>query len=304
MASNNEYDNYEEKPNLRPTKHQDAGGKTIFLHHNPNQPHNKSYIRAVWNESNDASTKENPFGIEQPHVEYSLNKQERWETLNSFRRQLAGQTSSSSDEEINTQSDSEQSKTKKLRRRRQKDLDTRQTKSRLYEFHNTNRAADCVSITTNTGSQRTTVPRQTYMRGPPTSERQDENAPVNDENRQARNTTDVTYYAVVPPPKEKQLSNIRKQVSSKRKNILFDNLIVGFFYFLAKKSTTSYQRSKFTQVKDSLNAVQQFGDEEQISSTDEEELIASVTSSNTPSFEFHRIFILRSMLHQHLVNYI
>ena len=223
MASNNSFD-YEEKPNLRPTKHQDAGGKSIFLHHNPNHPHTKSYIRAVWTDNNDPSVKENPFGIEQPHLEYSLNKQQRWETLNSFRRELAGQTSSSSDDEINTQSDSEQSKTKKLRSRRRRDLNKHQTKARLYESHTTNRAADCVSITTNTGPQRTTLPRQTYMRGPPpTNERQNEN---DENNRRAGNTNDVTYFAVVPPPKEKQLSNIRKQVSSKRKKSLFDELIL------------------------------------------------------------------------------
>ena len=217
MASNDDY-TLEEKPNLRPTKHQDAGGKTIFLHHNPNQPHNKSYIRAVWNTDDDQPGKENPFGIERPHVEYSLNKQQRWETLNHFRQELAGESSSSGDD-INTQSDSEQSKKKKTRHRR-KDLDNRQTKSRLYEFHTTNRAADCVSITTNSGPQRIQRPRQTYMRGPTPVERQEENPQGNEENRRTRDTPDVTYYAVVPPPKEKQLTNIRKQAASKRKTIV------------------------------------------------------------------------------------
>lgn len=207
MASN---DNYEEKPNLRPTKRQEAGGKTIFLHHNPNQPSNKSYIHAIWNNSNEknASAKEDPFGIEQPQVEYSLNKQHRWELLSSFRRQLANQSSSSSDDERDVQSDSEQQQiqTKKKIRHRRRDLNTHQTKYRLYESHNIQQQANYVSITTNTGSQRTQVPRKSYMQGP-TSRNQDEN--------RQRDTTDVTYYAVVPPPKDKQLSNIRKQHGAK-----------------------------------------------------------------------------------------
>lgn len=280
MASNDEYD-LEEKPNLRPTKHQDAGGKTIFLHHNPNQPHNKSYIRAVWDGNTDEPGKENPFGIERPHVEYSLNKQQRWEALDHFRQHLAGENSSS-DDDINTQSDSEQSK-KKIKRHRRKDLDTRQTRARLYEFHSTNRAADCVSITSNTGPQRTQRPRQTYMRGPPTAERQGENPPGEEDNRRARNTPDVTFYAVVPPPKEKQLTNIRKQAASKRKMIFFDEFLLDDGMFLAKKTTASYQRAKFTQVKERLNAVEQLGDEEEVSSTDEEELIASVNPSFIPN---------------------
>ena len=226
MASN---DNFGDKPNLRPTKHVDAGGKTIFLHHNPNHPSNKSYIHAIWNNTSDQSTKDDPFGIEQPHVEYSLNKQQRWEILSSFRGQLADQSSSSTDNELDVQSDSEQQqqqRKKKIQRRR-RDLNASQTKYRLYELHNTNRQADCVSITTNTGQQRTQVPRGTYMQGPP-SRRQEDNPANNDENRRTRDTTDVTYYAVVPPPKEKQLSNIRKQhnTKSKQSSVLINNALL------------------------------------------------------------------------------
>lgn len=212
MASN---DNYEEKPNLRPTKRQDAGGKTIFLHHNPNQPSNKSYIHAIWNNPNEknSSAKEDPFGIEQPQVEYSLNKQQRWEVLSSFRQRLANQSSSSSDDERDIKSDSEQQqlqKKKKIRHRR-RDLNAHQTKYRLYELHNIHQQANYVSITTNTGQQRTQLPRKSYMQEP-SKRNQGENQ---DPNRQGGDTAEVTYYAVVPPPKDKQLSNIRKQHGTK-----------------------------------------------------------------------------------------
>jgi len=211
MASN---DNNDEKPNLRPTKRINAGGKSIFLHHNPNQPSSKSYIHATWTNTND---KQDPFGIEQPNVEYSLNKQQRWEVLNDFRRHIANQSSSSSDDERDVQSDSEQSKKKKTRRR--KDLNAHQTKYRLYEFHNTEQQANCVSITSNTGQQRIQTPRRTYMQGPASSNRlrQFGTNQINaNDNRQEQAAADVTYFAVVPPPKEKQLANIRKQHGTKR----------------------------------------------------------------------------------------
>jgi hypothetical protein len=220
MASN---DNNDEKPNLRPTKRVDAGGKSIFLHHNPNQPSNKSYIHAVWNNPNE---KQDPFGIEQPHVEYSLNKQQRWEVLNDFRRRIADQSSSSSDDELDVQSDSEQKKTnlqKKKKSRRRRDLNAHQTKYRLYEFHNTEQQANCVSIISNTGQQRIQVPKKTYMQGTLTKirSRHGERNDINvEDDRNAEATADVTYYATVPPPKEKQLSNIRKQHGTKGIHIL------------------------------------------------------------------------------------
>jgi hypothetical protein len=233
MASN---DNYEEKPNLRPTKRQTAGGKTIFLHHNPNQPSNKSYIHAIWNNTNDENSlsKQDPFGIEQPHVEYSLNKQQRWEVLNNFRQHITNQSSSSSDDEFGTQSDSEQQQQKKKKkiRHRRRDLNTHQTKYRLFEFHNTDQQADCVSITSNTGQQRMQMPKKTYMQGP--SNRQGENQVDNDDRRK-RDAANVTYYAVVPPPKEKQLSNIRKQHTAKGIHLYFINIYSIIFVFQLKK---------------------------------------------------------------------
>jgi hypothetical protein len=228
MASN---DNYEEKPNLRPTKRLDAGGKTIFLHHNPNQPSNKSYIHAIWNNTNEenSSNKKDPFGIDQPHVEYSLNKQQRWEVLSNFRQHMTNQSSSSSDDELDIQSDSEQQqqKKKKLRHRR-RDVNTHQTKYRLYELHNIPQQADCVSITSNTGQQRMQIPKSTYMQGPSKRQQQGNQAAADD--RQREDTADVTYYAVVPPPKEKQLSNIRKQHSSKGIYIYFINIDSMIFF--------------------------------------------------------------------------
>ena len=101
-----------EKPNLRPTKHITANGKTLFLHHNPNQPSNKSYIHST----SENPDRQDPFGIEQPYIEYSLNKQKRWKIL------------SSSD----TESESEQ-----------------QTKHHLYQLHNTKRKNNCVKIRIN-----------------------------------------------------------------------------------------------------------------------------------------------------------
>jgi len=275
MASN---DNYEEKPNLRPTKRQTAGGKTIFLHHNPNQPSTKSYIHATLKNPNDenSSLKQNPFGIEQPHIEYSLNKQQRWEILNDFRRHITNQSSSSSDDELGTQSDTEQQqqqkKKKKLRHRR-RDLN-HQTKYRLYEYHNVDKQADCVSITSNTGQQRMQTPKKTYMQGLP-HRRHVENRVNNDASRE-RDTADVTYYAVVPPPKDKQLSNIRKQHSSKGIHLYFIHISFTILSLIAKKTTESIQRAKFTQVKERMNALEQLEDDKDQTSTDEDDLIAYV----------------------------
>lgn len=267
MASN---DNYDDKPNLRPTKRQSAGGKTIFLHHNPNQPSNKSYIHAVWGDSSNknSSSQQDPFGIERPHVEYSLNKQQRWEVLTNFREHINNYSSSSSDDELGTQSDTEQKK-KKLRRRR-KDLNSHQTKYRLQESHNIDNQANCVKITSNTGEQK---PKKTYMQGS-LNRNQNENPP-NDSERSGRGAADVTYYAVVPPPKDKQLSNIRKQHGSKGIYIRLINIKFMIFYFPAKKTTGSTQRSKFTQVKDRLNATEQLENDNETSS-DDEDLMAYV----------------------------
>jgi len=271
MASN---DNYEEKPNLRPTKRQTAGGKTIFLHHNPNHPSNKSYIHAIWNEN--SSSKPDPFGIEQPHVEYSLNKQQRWEVLNNFRQHITNQSSSSSDDELDIQSDSEQQQKKKKIRRRKRDLNTNHTKYRLYEFHNVNQQADCVGITSNTGQKRIQIPKKTYMQGP--SHRSHEENQVDNAGNRGNDTANVSYYAVVPPPKEKQLSNIRKQHGAK--GILIYIYIINIysiiFTLIAKRVTESIQRSKFTQVKERMNAAEQLEDENEQTSSDDNDLIQYV----------------------------
>jgi hypothetical protein len=207
----------DEKPNLRPNKRITANGKSLFLHHNPNQPSNKSYIHATWNKTHEnCLDKQDPFGIEQPHVEYSLNKQQRWEILNDFRRDIVNQSSSSSDNDLNIQSDSSQSVQKK-KTSRQRNADLHQRKYRLYEYHNTEEKGNCIGITSNTGQQRVQVPRKTYMKGlinkTTKSERQNE-----DDVDQTRETdADVTYFAVVPSPREKQLANVRKQHVTKGK---------------------------------------------------------------------------------------
>ncbi|CAF2916168.1 unnamed protein product [Rotaria sp. Silwood2] len=263
MASN---DSNDEKPNLRPTKRVAAGGKSVFLHHNPNQPSNKSYIHAIWENTNEKtkkniSEKQDPFGIQQPNIEYSLNKKQRWEVLNDFRQHITNQSSSSSDDELDVQSDSEQcpknpiQKKKKTRRRNR---NTHQTKYLLYELHNTEQQANCVSITSNTGQQRAQVPKKTYMQSPlnTSKSRQHDVTHVNvaNDNTQQRTDADVTYYAVVPPPKEKQLINIRKQHGTK-----------------AKKAVASIQRSKFTQVKDRLDVIEQLEDDKEQTSTDDDD---------------------------------
>jgi hypothetical protein len=217
MASNDDTD---EKPNLRPTKYVAAGGKTIFLHHNPNQPSNKSYIHATWrNVDENASNKADPFGIEQPSVQYSLNKQQRWEVLDDFRRRLANRGSSSSDDELDVQSDSEQPRRIHVQRKKnsRRNADASETKYRLYEFQDNPSHANCVGITSNIGQQRVQAPRKTYMQAPTvtTSTGLLEEIQQNYDGRRQRTTADVTYYTVVPPPKEKHLPSIRKQRTSK-----------------------------------------------------------------------------------------
>ena len=71
-------------------------------------------------------------------------------------------------------------------------------------------------------------------------------------------------------------------------------------FCLAKKTSVSYQRAKFTQVKESLNAAEQFDRVDETSSTDEEELIASVSPlSSQTNPHFRRRFTL----HRDQVNY-
>jgi hypothetical protein len=57
------------------------------------------------------------------------------------------------------------------------------------------------------------------------------------------------------------------------------NYFINIFYLLsiiAKKSTTSVQRSKFTQVKERMAVVEQFEEGEDQTSTDDDELITPV----------------------------
>ncbi|CAF3473174.1 unnamed protein product [Rotaria socialis] len=275
MASN---DNNDEKPNLRPTKRITAGGKSVFLHHNPRQPSNKSYIHAVWKNDNEKSAdQKDPFGIDQPQVEYSLNKKQRWEILHDFHRNLPYQSSSSSDDELDVRSDSEQNgknprqKTKSVRQRFK---NSQKTKYRLYELHNTEQQANCVSIASNTGPQRIQTPKKTYMQDQSSTAklRNHPTAGVNaagDNNRQL-NTADVTYYAVVPPPREKQLVNIRRKHGTK-----------------AKRAVASTQRSKFTQVQGRMDIVEQLEDDNEQTTSDDgddgdDEFITSTYTSQNP----------------------
>lgn len=218
MASN---ENLDEKPNLRPTKRVTAGGKTVFLHHNPRQPPNKSYIRAAWRDAETPSDRVDPLGIDEPNVEYSLNKRHRWELLHDFREHIANESDSSSDEDRATRSDDEQKRRisgQQQQKKRSKVTGSFQpTKYRLYEYHSTDQRPKCVAMTSNMDSQRVRVPKKTYMTGPKvgfhSAVPRRTNPDAMEENQPA--TADVTYYAVVPPPREKQLLSIRTQHHSK-----------------------------------------------------------------------------------------
>ncbi|CAF0935271.1 unnamed protein product [Adineta steineri] len=224
MASNYTDD---EKPNLRPIRRSNANGKSLYLHYNPNQLSNKSYIQATWNNTIE---KQDPFGIEQPNVTYSLNKNQRWQLLNDIRQYITNQ-SSSSDDELNTQSDSEQKR--KTKKSQQKTFNQHQVKYRLYEYHNTPHNNNNVRITTNS------------------RKRENNDADVEDNN--------VTYVTVVPPSQEKCLPNIRKKYGSK-----------------SKKTTSSTQRTKCTQIKERLDFSE---DEKENLSTDDDESITSYYTS-------------------------
>jgi hypothetical protein len=239
MASN--YIN-DEKPNLRPTKRIAASGKSLYLHHNPNQLSNKSYIHATWNDTNEEksefpSDKKDPFGIQQPNVAYSLNKQQRWEILNDFRQHIANESSLSSDNDRHTQSDSEQPR--KKQKFHGKNFNKHQTKYRLYEHHNTEQKVSCVRITSNSGEQRIQTPRKTYMQGLRTTRKKSEpnhegnDADIEDDDEKGRGVTaDVTYVTVVPPPTEKHLANIRKHHGIKNNYIdrFYQEISVCFIY--------------------------------------------------------------------------
>ncbi|CAF0868061.1 unnamed protein product [Adineta ricciae] len=253
MASN-QYQN--EKPNLRPTKRVNAGGKTIFLHHNPHNPSTKSYIRATYRNAPENSS--DPFGIERGDVEYSLNKRQRWEVLNDFRRHLANEASSSNDE-LDVQSDSEQPQ-RKNKSRRKKPINPSRTKYRL--------------ITSNVGQRRTQLPNKTYMQDSSLVKRhglivEKENAVAANNNNSPRAdkpAADVTYFAVVPPPREKQLSNIRIQHGYK-----------------AKKTTNSTtQRSKVPQTKGHIRIDEPNEDGDEEFSSDADEPVTPSVSSQKP----------------------
>lgn len=224
MASNSIDD---EKPNLRPTKYNAANGKTLFLHHNPNQPSNNAYIHATWEnvdqqQEQSVHNNQDPFGIQQPHVPYSLNKQHRWEILNDFHKRTTNLSTSSSEDELDTQSDPEQSQ--KRRNIRKTNTNSRQIKYRLYEFHNINQTPRCIGKTTSSKQKRTKTPRKTYMNESVNQITKLESNPENNNVESNENPTNqvasnVTYIAIVPAPKEKHLNNIKKKYNSKSKVI-------------------------------------------------------------------------------------
>ena len=124
MASN---DTENEKPNLRPVKHTSVNGRSIFLHHNPHQPLNKSYIQAT----EQATDQDALFGIQEPNVPYSLNKQNRWKILEDIQEP---QTKFFSDGDFDTSSssDSDQSFSNNFR---------------LHQRHSVKNGANYITIT-------------------------------------------------------------------------------------------------------------------------------------------------------------
>ncbi|CAM4897906.1 unnamed protein product [Rotaria socialis] len=279
MASNSVDD---EKPNLRPTKYSAATGKTLFLHHNPNQPSNKSYIIATWEDRDQqqdelANHKPDPFGIEQPNVEYSLNKRQRWKVLKDFRQQIPNLSSSSSDDDLGTQSDSEQRQ--KNKKTQQKYLNIHRTKYVLYEFHNNRKKNNCVGITTNTTQRRTQKPRKTYLNESINTVIEPRENHQNNNTESVEVTSNVSYCAVVPLPRESQLANVKKHHTSRNKNT---------------KSST--QRSKFTQANERLDAEERIQDEQEDLSTDDangddddESMLSYYTSSKLELNDFIRV---------------
>ncbi|CAF4746553.1 unnamed protein product [Rotaria sp. Silwood1] len=259
----------DEKPNLRPTKYNSARGKSLYLHHNPNKPSTKSYIHATWKnidkKLNEFSfDKQDLFGIEQPHIEYSLNKQQRWDILNDVRQQIANKSNSSSDNELDIHSNSEQRRKKKKTRRQY--LNAHETKYRLYEFHQIKHKTNCIGITSNTKQRHIQTPRKTYMNKSINNiKAEEQNHQNNDNNTTKEVTLNITYFAVVPPPRDKQLVNIKNNHSTKRKN---------------PRSCT--QRDKFIEVKERFDIEEQLKNEKENLSTDDDESIISYYTSLKP----------------------
>ena len=102
MASNNIP---EEKPNSRPRKHLDANGKSLSHNQHWKQREGGSLIYARWNNpvhNTRRTSFDQPglFGLEQPYVPVSLNKQQRWKLFDDIRQKLANSSDSSSEEEL------------------------------------------------------------------------------------------------------------------------------------------------------------------------------------------------------------
>jgi hypothetical protein len=217
--------NLDEKLNLRPIKRILADGKTIFLHYNPLQPSSKSYIHAIWRDtdrqlSQMPSEQTDLFGIDEPTVVYSLNKRRRWQTLQSLRRHRTNQSSSTSDnddddddDDDNNQERAVQSDTERRKQisvRRKKHVELAKPTYRLYEFHIDDQQAHCVGMASNIGPSRVQLPKKTYMREPSSLSSHPSVNTQNNNQLTQEVIADVTYYAFVPPPQRKYLPNIRK----------------------------------------------------------------------------------------------
>ncbi|UJR15731.1 hypothetical protein I4U23_002666 [Adineta vaga] len=113
---------------------------------------------------------------------------------------------------------------------------------------------------------------------------------LNNNTRQQRPTADVTYYAVVAPPAEKQLPNIRKQHGYK-----------------AKRAAANTQRSKLADVKERLNANEQYEDSEEEILTDDdddEHITPNYPSEKLSGLQLNDFIPTVSNVENHLTNVI
>ncbi|CAF5198134.1 unnamed protein product, partial [Rotaria magnacalcarata] len=196
---------------------------------------------------------------------------QRWKVLKDFRRQIPNLSSSSSDDDLGTQSDPEQRQ--KNKKTQQKYLNIHRTKYVLYEFHNNREKNNRIGITTNTAQRRTQKPRKTYLNESINTVIEPRENHQNNNTESVDVTSNVSYCAIVPLPRGTQLANVKKNHTSRNKNT---------------KSST--QRSKFTQANERLDAEEQIQDEQEDLSTDDDESMSSYyTSSKLELNDFIRV---------------
>lgn len=240
MASSNIDD---EKPNLRPTRYVDADGKSLTQRDRWVQPLGEALIYARWNDvsnntKNASFDRPGLYGIEEPFVPRSLNKQQRWKLFDDARRDLADSSSSEDESPSSTRG-------KQDRNNQPMKGDARSPTRELSRNH--------VEIFS-PGSERYTRMRRTpttrrHVDAAITSERGD--AQVQTANQGAdRAASDITYVAMLSSRK-KAYGFIRRQSGKKCKYLG----VIGLgsiqathrrLLVLAKKSSGHPERKKIS----------------------------------------------------------